>query len=337
MSSPDPNGPNGHLENRDIKYRQMGLKKEDFPDFFLKNVKKPAMTSIPLRDYSNFKIGGNADFFFEATSVHEMVAAVLCAREASIPLFIIGGGYNLLFDDDGFRGLIIKNAVKGISRKEKSLEVEAFAGTPLEELLHFSVEHGLSGLEFLAGIPGTIGGAVFGNAGAFKQSIGEFVKEGLLLDQSGEQVRVGGDYFEFRYRHSILKKKHELLLKVVFALRAGDQKYIQSLIGKNLETRKEKHPPHDLPCAGSYFKNPVLPDGRIVAAAHFLEKVGAKTMKVGGAAVYSGHANFIINQDNALAKDVFCLAQELKKRVKERFDVELEEEVIFLRAAPSTP
>ena len=303
----------------------MGRKKEDFPEYFLKNVKKPVMTSVSLRDYSNFKIGGNADYFFEATSVHELATAVLCAREVSIPLYIIGGGYNLLFDDNGFRGLIIKNAVKGISRRENSPEVNAFAGTPLEDLLRFSVEQALSGLEFMAGIPGTIGGAVFGNAGAFKQSIGEFVKEGLLLDQSGEQVQVGRDYFEFRYRHSILKKKHELLLKVTFELHDGDKESIQKLIEENLETRKEKHPHHDLLCAGSYFKNPVLPDGRIVPAAHFLEKVGAKTMKVGGAAVYSGHSNFIINQENALAKDVFRLAQELKQRVKERFDVELEE------------
>jgi UDP-N-acetylmuramate dehydrogenase len=334
MSSPDPNG---HLEDRDIKYPQMGREKEDFPEYFLENVKKPVMTSVPLRDYSNFKIGGNADYFFEATSMHELVTAVLCSREVSIPLYIIGGGYNLLFDDNGFRGLIIKNAVKGINRRENSSEVDAFAGAPLEDLLRFSVEQGLSGLEFMAGIPGTIGGAVSGNAGAFKQSIGEYVKEGLLLDQSGEQVQVGRDYFEFRYRHSILKKKHELLLKVVFELHDGDKESIQKLIEENLETRKEKHPHHDLPCAGSYFKNPVLPDGRIVPAAYFLEKVGAKTMKVGGAAVYSGHSNFIINQENALAKDVFRLAQELKQRVKERFDIELEEEVIFLPASPSTP
>lgn len=315
----------------------MGRKKEDFLEYFLKKVKKPVMISVPLCDYSNFKIGGNADYFFEATSVHELVTAVLCAREVLIPHYIIGGGYNLLFDDNGFRGLIIKNAVQGISRRENSPDVDVFAGTTLEELLRFSVEQALSGLEFMAGIPGTIGGAVFGNAGAFKQSIGEFVKEGLLLDQSGEQVQVGEDYFEFKYRHSILKKKHELLLKVVFELHDGDKESIQKLIEENLEIRKEKHPHHDLPCAGSYFKNPVLPDGRIVPAAHFLEKVGAKTMKVGGAAVYSGHSNFIYNQENALAKDVFRLAQELKQRVKERFDVELEEEVIFLPANPSTP
>lgn len=311
--------------------------KEDFPGYFLKNVKKPLLTSVPLRDHSNFKIGGKADYFFEAASVQELMASILSAREASVPFYVIGGGYNLLFDDNGFRGLIIKNDVKGIKKRKSIPEVEALAGTSLEELLRFSVEKGLSGLEFMAGIPGTIGGAVYGNAGAFKKSIGESIKESLLLDRKGERVQVGRDYFEFRYRHSILKKKHDVLLSVVFELRDGEKESIKTLIEENLKKRKEKHPPHDLPCAGSYFKNPVLPDGRVVPAAYFLEKVGAKKMKAGGAAVYSGHSNFIFNQENASAQDVFRLAQKLKRRVKERFEVELEEEVIFLPAGPSIP
>jgi UDP-N-acetylmuramate dehydrogenase len=315
----------------------MGHTKEDFPEYFLKNVKKPLAMLVPLRDYSNFKIGGRADFFFEAASVQELVASILSAREASVPFYVIGGGYNLLFDDAGFRGLIIKNNVKGIQKRKSIPEVEVFAGTSLEELLRFSVKEGLSGLEFMSGIPGTVGGAVYGNAGAFKKSIGEFVKEALLLDRKGEQVQVERDYFEFRYRHSILKKKHDVLLSVVVELCDGEKESIKALIEENLEKRKEKHPPHDLPCAGSYFKNPVLPDGRVVPAAYFLERVGARKMKIGGAAVYSGHSNFIFNQEKASAQDVFRLAQKLKRRVKERFAVELEEEVIFLPAGPSAP
>ena len=295
------------------------------------------LTSVPLHDYSNFKIGGTADFFFEAASNKELVDAVICVREASVPYYIIGGGYNLLFDDIGFRGLIIKNGVKGIQKKEGIPELEAFAGAPLEDLLRFCVEQGLGGLEFAAGIPGTLGGAVFGNAGAFEQSIGDFLKEALLLDAKGRQVQVGRDYFEFKYRHSFLKEKHDVLLSAVFELREEEGKTIKALIDGNLEKREKKHPPHDLPCAGSYFKNPVLSSGERVPAAYFLEKIGAKKLKVGGAAVYSGHSNFIVNQENASAQDVVQLAQELKRRVKETFDVELEEEVIFLPAGPSTP
>lgn len=327
----------GHLHGRDIKYRAMGRTKEDFPEYFFKNVKKPVHTCVSLRDHSHFKIGGMADYFFEAASLQELMASIHSAQEASVPFYLIGGGYNLLFDDNGFRGLIIKNGVKGIKKRKSIPEVEVFAGTSLEELLRFSVEKELRGLEFMAGIPGTVGGAIYGNAGAFKKSIGEYVKEALLLDRSGEQFQVQKNYFEFKYRHSILKKKHDVLLSVVFELCKGEREAVKAVIEENLEKRKKKHPPYDLPCAGSYFKNPALPDGRVVPAAYFLEKVGAKKMRVGGAAVYSGHSNFIFNRENASAQDVLRLAQKLKGRVKERFAVVLEEEVIFLPADSSAP
>jgi len=311
----------------------MGSQEKNFPERFLQSVGKALSLSVALRDHSHFKIGGAADYFFKATVNKELVTAVRLAREHSIPFYIIGGGYNLLFDDDGFRGLIIKNEVKSI-RKRNKRDVEVSAGTPLDDLIRFTAEKGLSGMEFMAGIPGTVGGAVFGNAGAFEQSIGDVLKEATLLDKKGMQVVVDRNHFQFRYRHSILKKKHDVLLSAVFGLGEGKKEKIKALIDKNLEIRKEKHPPYDLACAGSYFKNPVLPDGRKVPAAYFLERVGAKKMKKGGAAVYPLHANFIINREKASAQDVLRLAQELKIRVKERFDVDLEEEVIFLPAEP---
>lgn len=311
----------------------MGNQEKDFPELFLQSIGKAISLAVALRDHSNFKIGGAADYFFRATVNKELVNAVRLAREHSIPFYIIGGGYNILFDDDGFRGLIIKNEVKSIRRRDKR-DVEVSAGTPLDDLIRFTAEKGLSGMEFMAGIPGTIGGAVFGNAGAFEQSIGDVLKEATLLDKKGMQVVVDRNHFQFRYRHSILKKKHDVLLNAVFGLDEGKKEEIRALIDKNLEIRKEKHPPYSLASAGSYFKNPVLPDGRKVPAAYFLERVGAKKMKRGGAAVYPLHANFIINREKASAQDVLRLAQELKIRVKERFDVDLEEEVIFLPAEP---
>ena len=309
----------------------MSSQKEDFPGRFLESVGKALSRSVSLRDHSHFRIGGAADYFFEAAVNEELVNAVRLAWEDSIPFYVIGGGYNLLFDDDGFRGLIIKNEVKGIRRRNRT-EVEVSTGTSLDDLIRFSAEKGLSGMEFMAGIPGTVGGAVFGNAGAFEQSIGDLLKEATLLDKKGMQVVVDRSHFQFRYRHSVLKKKHDVLLSAVFGFSEGKKEEIKALIDSNLEKRKEKHPPYDLACAGSYFKNPVLPDGRKVPAAYFLERVGAKKMKKGGAAVYPRHANFIINREKATAQDVLRLAQELKNRVRERFDVELEEEVIFLPA-----
>jgi len=289
-----------------------------------------------LSDYSSFRIGGKADYFFEATSLTELKSSILLAREYSFPYYLIGGGYNLLFDDEGFRGLIIRNKVKGIRMRGRE-EIEVLSGTFLRQLLQFLIERELAGLEFLAGIPGTAGGAIFGNAGAFNQCIGNFLEEAFLLDEKGKETRIQKDQFEFSYRQSSLRRKHHILLKAVFKLQKGDKKKIEKVIEENLRIRRSNLPPEDTACAGSYFKNPLLPEGTKAAAGSLLEQVGAKTLSVGRAAVYPGHANFIINLDRASAKDILSLAQELKERVKEKFGVELEEEVIFLPASSSMP
>lgn len=315
----------------------MGFKKEDFPSLFFKALGKPLKKSVLLRNNSNFKIGGKADYFFEAFSKPELVNAVRIARECGLPYYVIGGGYNVLFDDEGFHGLIIKNEVKGLSRLGLKEEIEVFSGTPLKDLVQFCLKDGLSGFEFLAGIPGTVGGAVFGNAGAFRKSIGNFLKRALLLNERGEEMRVEKEYFAFHYRHSFLKKKHDLVLKVVFALKEGNRQIIKMKIEENLEKRRKKHPPQDIACAGSYFKNPILPDGSKVAAAYLLDQVGARGLKVGRATVYPAHANFIINLGGASSHDVLSLAKELKKRVKVKYGIKLEEEVFFLPANSSMP
>jgi len=312
-------------------------RKIDFSRIFSDQVGLPLKSPVFLRDHSNFRIGGEADYFFEATSIKELVSSIHVARERSFPYYIIGGGNNILFDDNGFRGFIIKNGAKGIKQRRKETEIEVLSGTPLKDLLQFLMEKELSNLEFLAGIPGTIGGAVFGNAGAFEQSIGDFLLGAVLLDEKGKQAKVKRDYFEFNYRQSVLRKKREILLKAVFELKEGGKDRIKALMDEKLKKRENKHPPQSIACAGSYFKNPVLPSGEKIPAATLLEKVGAKNMRVGGAAVYSGHSNFIINQKRASARDVIQLAEKLKHLVRERFGVELEEEVIFLPADSVAP
>jgi UDP-N-acetylmuramate dehydrogenase len=308
-----------------------------FSQFFLERVKRPLREGVMLRDYSHFRIGGPADYFLEAKTVSELRTAIQSAREYSFPYYLVGGGHNLLFDDEGFRGLIIKNEVCGIKQKEKKGGIETLSGTPLASFVQFMMDQGLEGLEFMAGIPGTVGGAVFGNAGAFGQSVGNYLKRALLLQETGEEVEVKRDYFEFSYRHSFLKKKHDILLSAVFALEPGDKKKIRDRIEGNLKKRKEKHPPWETACAGSYFKNPVLPDGTKVPAGYLLEQVGAKSARIGDAAVFSGHSNFLINLGRARAQDVLLLAQELKEKVKGKFGVELEEEVIYVPASSSMP
>ena len=310
---------------------------KDFSSLFLKALGRPLQKSVSLSEYSNFRIGGQADYFFEAKTLEELVRAVNISRKYFVRYYVIGGGCNLLFDDEGFRGIIIKNTAKGISLRDERREVEALSGTRLDELVEFCMERSLTGFEFLAGIPGTVGGAVFSNAGAFGRCVGDFLREALLLDVKGKKISVSRDYFAFDYRDSFLKKKQHLLLQAAFALKPGKKEMIKETIAENLRSREERHPPQNTSYAGSYFKNPAFPDGKKVAAAYFLDQVGAKTLKIGGAAVYSLHSNFIVNQENASSGDVRALARELKNRVKERFGIDLEEEVIYLPAISSMP
>ena len=303
--------------------------RKDFPLHFSDTVGKHLERSVPLRDHSHFQIGGNADYFFHPASEAEFVQAVRLAKQLHFPFYVIGGGYNIIFDDEGFRGLIIKNSVKGINLRHKT-EVNVFSGMSLRDMLQFCMDKKLGNLEFLAGIPGTVGGAVFGNAGAFNQDIGSFLKEAFLLGKNGEEFRVDKEYFAFGYRESQLKRKHDVLLRSVFEVGETNRAKIMNRIDEYLRDRKKKHPPREVACAGSYFKNPVLSSGEKVAAAYLLDQVGAKELREGGAAVYDVHANFIINEGQASAQDVLRLASELKRRVKEKFGVDLEEEVIFL-------
>lgn len=298
--------------------------------FFL-TLGKKLRQAVPLREYANFKVGGPADYFFAASTIDEITQAIGLAEQFDIPFYILGGGYNLLFDDEGFRGLMIKNCVRGVTKTGET-EIEAYSGMPIHELVRFCTENALEGFEFMAGIPGTVGGAVCGNAGAFERAIGSFLTEAQIMKKGIVRVSEDRAYFEFGYRRSRLRTSRDLLLKAKFLLEKGNRKGIESKIAENLARREKKHPPKGEACAGSYFKNPVLPDGKRVPAARLLDKVGAKGLRIGGAAVFSDHANFIINQHEATTQDILRLAQELKKRVKQEFGIELEEEVIYLPA-----
>jgi UDP-N-acetylmuramate dehydrogenase len=306
---------------------------QDFLQFFRNEVGKSIQQSVSLSEYTNFRIGGKADYFFCASSVLELERAVTIAKECFLPYFIIGGGYNLLFDDQGFRGLIIKNRIQGIERTQKA-RVRVFSGTALPNFIQYCVEQNLGGIEFLAGIPGTVGGAVFGNAGAFDGEIGNHVFDALVFDERNGEQKVDRDYFAFGYRNSLLTTKRDIVLNVTLCLEERERIKIKTTVDEILEKRKKKHPPWNVACAGSFFQNPVLPDGRKIPAAQLLDQVGAKSLAVGNAAVYRNHANFIINRGGATSKDVCQLAAELKRRVRNEFGVFLQEEVIFVPANP---
>ncbi len=305
----------------------------DFSAIFQDTLGKTLDFSVLLSEHSHFRIGGAADYFFCARSMGDLKRAIKIARELSVYYTVMGGGYNLLFDDEGFRGLVIKNQVKKIERYDSGL-IRCASGSSLEEVLGWCVEKQLGGLEFMAGIPGTVGGAICGNAGAFDEAIGDRVVEAVLFDETNREARKNRGYFSFDYRYSTLKDRPDIVLEVVLKVEEKLRSSIEANMADILERRRERHPPWDMACAGSYFQNPILPDGKKVAAAKLLDHVGAKALKEGGAAVYEGHANFIINRGNASAADVLRLASELKKRVKDLYGVELKEEVIHVPAVP---
>jgi UDP-N-acetylmuramate dehydrogenase len=283
----------------------------------------------PIAPHTTFKIGGNADRFVEVTDRTLLAELLAAARELKIPTFLMGGGSNLLFDDAGLRALVIADRMTRRSYEDRMIRVES--GVGFHELILQSVEKGLSGLEFAAGIPGTVGGAVWGNAGCYGQSIGDFLVTARWIEKDGRVVEVGPAAFEFAYRESALKRNGNVLVDFSLHLNPGDLAQSEATIRKNIELRQRKHP-HGEPCAGSYFKNvpPLDPNDRRIPAGKLLEEVGAKSLRVGGATVFSKHANIIINAGGATARDVLELAAEMKRRVREQFGIELEEEVSYI-------
>ncbi|MFO7866002.1 MAG: UDP-N-acetylmuramate dehydrogenase [Candidatus Aminicenantes bacterium] len=303
-----------------------------YPEWLRAELGDNFRTGVTLAEHAHFRIGGPADCFYNARSVPELIQAAEAAQKMKCPLFLMGGGFNLLFDDGGFRGLIVKNSASGIKRISQE-KLKVFSGTPLPDLIRFCIREGLGGAEFLAGIPGTLGGAVSGNAGAFDHAIGELISQAVLLKKNGSIRTVGRGYFQFGYRDSLLKKTGEVVLEAVLELGKKECRLVRDEVNRVLAARKGKHPPWGIACAGSYFKNPVLPSGKKVPAGYLLEKSGAKKLKVGDAEVYRKHANFIINKGNASCRDVRALAEEMRRRVKNKFHFNLEEEVIYLPAS----
>lgn len=310
------------------------LKLQDIPRIFLEESGLTLKEGVVLSKYSSFRIGGPADYFLEVREPVDLIKAIQIARHHQCPFYVIGRGYNLLFDDSGYRGLIIRNLASGVKFEADNYSLEVCSGTCLSDLLNKAISEGLTGLEFLAGIPGTVGGAVYGNAGAFGQAIGDRVLEITILGDSGQEIPVTREELQFDYRHSALKNSHKVIVKTRIEVEPISGNEVRRKIEDYLEQRSKKLPPEGTACAGSFFKNPVH-GGKKIPAGQLLEQAGAKGMKVGQAAVYSGHCNFIINLGGATCLQVLTLAEELKEKVWKHSGIRLEEEVIFVSATSS--
>jgi UDP-N-acetylmuramate dehydrogenase len=302
------------------------------------------LTREPLRHHTTLRIGGAADFFFAAATQDELVIALRTAREAALPVFLLGGGSNLLVSDEGFRGLVVRNAIEAIEFDGTVAQVGG--GADFLHLIRQCRDRDLAGLEFAAGIPGSVGGAIHGNAGCYGQDIGQCTIEGTFTTLDGVSIETRpAAWFQFGYRDSILKRDPRVLISCLLQFRPGAGGEIQKVIDEKLEIRRVKHPQWRVePTAGSYFKNlppdwrmpgaKLSPGTRRVAAGQLLDEVGCRGLRVGDAVVYEKHANIIVNAGRATAREVLELAEIRKARVRERFAVELEEEVMFVGERP---
>lgn len=300
--------------------------------------------NVPLAPYTTFKIGGEARFFTEVVNDKEIIAAVEYAQKNNLEMFILGGGSNVLISDKGFDGLVIKIKNSEIKIIDEC-KIICDAGVSLMNLVNFSVDNNFTGLEWAAGIPGTVGGAVRGNAGAFGGEMKNSIEEIKILDTSKTPFKIeycqGGEC-KFDYRNSIIKEKSNIILIAVKlslekAVNQDGAKIVTEIIAK----RASKQPPN--PSAGSFFKNPTITEREIIEkfehdmemkmqgnklpAGWFIDDLGFKGKKIGGAQVSEKHANFIINTGKASAEDVTILSSFLKQKVRDSYGVQLEEEV----------
>ncbi len=288
-------------------------------------------TATPLRELTTLRIGGPAAAVCRVRTPDDARRFLEFAAGYDLPTIALGGGSNVLALDDGFRGCVLRLDADDFTVRGDT--VTAGAGLPFDALVARALDAGLTGLEFASGIPGTVGGAIVGNAGCFGHEIGEFLVEATLLDADGRLVTVGPERFAFAYRRSALQRGDAVVLAVRLRLVRGDRDAAGRERIARLAERRRKHPTVE-PCAGSWFKNlpPVAPGERRRAAGELLDAVGAKAMREGDAAVFPGHANIIINRGAATGAQVRTLVERMRAAVRARFGVVLEEEVRTLGA-----
>jgi UDP-N-acetylmuramate dehydrogenase len=291
----------------------------------IKNLLPGIKKNVPLKNHTTFKIGGKAKYFFIAKTKRNIIKAISVAKKLGLPFFVLGGGSNLLVSDLGYKGLVIK--IQDTKYEILNTKIYAGAGVLLSKPVAESINRGLAGLEWAVGIPGTVGGAIYGNAGAFGKSIGDSIEEVEIFDTKDLEIKTFKNKdCKFGYRDSIFKnKKNLIILSAVLQLKKGNEKVIQEKMKKYLEHRRESQP-LNYPSAGSIFKNP-----KGFFAAELVEKCGLKGKRIGNVKISEKHANFIVNLGQGRAKDVKKLINLVKKEVKEIFGVVLEEEIQYLK------
>jgi len=304
--------------------------------------------SESLAPHTYMKVGGPADLFFTATTKQDLIDAVQTAIKNKVNHFILGGGSNILVSDSGIKGLVIKNRadtikIIGLSGKLKNQRaginqavIEVQAGATVNQLVRFTIEESLKGLEEFLGIPGTVGGAVYNNSHHLDHLIGDHIKEVEVIDQKGKVKTYTQKQMHFAYNYSILQKTKEVVLSVKFQLKSGNKTQLWQKAEAALKRRRDTQP-LEFPSSGCMFKNigkaqALLHNtpNQATSAGFLIDNAGLKGTQIGGAKVSEKHANFIINTGNATAKDIKKLTQLVQKRIKEKYHINLKSEVFFI-------
>lgn len=286
---------------------------------------------VTLAPYTTFKIGGPAEYYFQALTEDDIIKAVKAAHELNLPLHMLGGVSNVVVGDKGLPGLSVRNIYsqkKVIEETKDEVWLQVSSGYNMTRLAHETAEDGYEGFEYHAGLPGTLGGALFMNSKWTAHPpihyTGDDLIKALIVNHTGDVREEPHEYFQFAYDYSILQQTKEIVLWALFKLRKRDPKILISRTKEALEYRK-KTQPFAVATSGCFFQNI---NGQ--SAGKIIDELGLKGLQVGGARVSEIHANFIINDGSAKAEDVKKLVQEIKRIVKEKRDIDLKEEVIIL-------
>lgn len=279
----------------------------------------------PLYKYTTWKIGGDADLFIDLNSIDELKIVFPFLHCENIPYFIIGKGSNILIPDEGIRGVVLKLSGKFENIEFNHQSVTAGAGASFIRLCLLSAKEGLSGLEFGAGIPGSVGGAVRMNAGAHGSDLSNVLKCAKIITDNGNLIELQNGELQFSYRSSLLNEKPWMVYEATFSLVGGDTHSIAEKTSA-FKSKRMQTQPLKLPSCGSVFKNP-LPE----YAGNLIEKCGLKGYRHGNAQISDLHGNFIVNHGGAKASDVLALIETAQKQVKETFDIDLVPEVKILK------
>lgn len=291
---------------------------------FIKNTVSPENVFLgePMEKHTTFRVGGEADIFVQVNGKEQLRTLITFLGKIGEDFFVLGKGSNILVGDRGYRGIILDMSKHFTEVQVEGNRIIAQAGASLPYVAAVAADHGLTGLEFAAGIPGTIGGAVVMNAGAYDGEMKQVVKKVTILSRSGEEMELDGASMEFGYRTSVIKNRPFVVEEVELELAPGNKEDIVRKAAEFNQRRRDKQP-LEYPSAGSTFKRP---EGHF--AGKLIMDAGLRGFRVGGAQVSEKHCGFVINVGNATATDISDLMDEVRDRVKERFGVTLEPEVI---------